>query len=175
MPSAVSSHELDGGSPKAAGIVKSASARASVTSSDFGSGAARDKVPSCSHTSNVRVKNSLLTSSRGMGRKDGNTNRQPTERNRANYEREDAASEFYELPSMYISTSDQNEPVKVLVVGWGQQGFMEALLHELDRGDQSLPVGSEVVFMNAHSPENTVAAAVERVSINCLHLSHIQV
>ena len=60
-------------------------------------------------------------------------------------------------------------------MGWGQQGFMEALLHELDRGDQSLPVGSEVVFMNLAEAAVSVGAAVERVSINCLHISHIQV
>lgn len=65
--------------------------------------------------------------------------------------------------------------LQVLVVGWGQQGFMEALLHEMDRGDQSLPVGSEVVFMNMTDAAVSVGAAVERVSINCLHISHIQV
>jgi hypothetical protein len=64
---------------------------------------------------------------------------------------------------------------QVLVVGWGQQGFMEALLHELDRGSQSLPVGSEVVFLNTQDVDSTVGAAAERVRINCLHVTHIQV
>ena len=61
------------------------------------------------------------------------------------------------------------------MVGWGQQGFMEALLHELDRGDQSLPVGSELVFLNTHNVDSTVGPAADRVRINCIHVTHIQV
>ena len=64
--------------------------------------------------------------------------------------------------------------MQVLVVGWGQQGFMEALLHELDRGDQSLPVGSELVFLNTQDVDSTVGSAASRVCVNCLHVTHIQ-
>ena len=52
---------------------------------------------------------------------------------------------------------------------------MEALLHELDRGDQSLPVGSELIFLNTHNVDSTVGPAADRVRINCIHVTHIQV
>ena len=65
--------------------------------------------------------------------------------------------------------------LQVLVVGWGQQGFMEALLHELDRGDQSLPVGSEVIFFNMHDKAATMEPATKKIGVRCIHVRHAQV
>lgn len=50
---------------------------------------------------------------------------------------------------------------------------MEALLHELDSGDTSLPVGSSVVFLNTQDPTTTLLPAARAVGVYCLHVSHV--
>lgn len=80
---------------------------------------------------------------------------------------------YYVLPPQYLQAADENQPIKVLVTGWGQQGFMEDLLRELDSGDTSLPVGSTVVFLNTQDPATTLLRAARSVGVYCLHVYHL--
>lgn len=85
------------------------------------------------------------------------------------------ADGFYELPQAFVTTADRNELVSVIIVGWGDHAFMEVLLSELDHGDQSLPVGSTVVFVNTETRASTVGRASARVGVSCLKLHHVRV
>jgi hypothetical protein len=54
---------------------------------------------------------------------------------------------------------------KVCVLGWGPNSLMVDLIKELDHGLSALPKGSEVVFVNMHSPHDSLGQALQHVSL----------
>lgn len=81
----------------------------------------------------------------------------------------------YRLPLSYLQRPREDRPVKILVIGWGQHGFMQTLLEELDRGQQSLPVSSEVMFVNQHVAADSLLRGNLGQSCTCLHVKHTRV
>jgi len=55
-----------------------------------------------------------------------------------------------------------SSPQSILVAGWGELGFMQHLLWELDQGSSCLPPGSEIVFFNNHPTDDTVGAVLKK-------------
>lgn len=66
-----------------------------------------------------------------------------------------------------------DRPKRVLVCGWGEQSFMRAVLRELDQGQQALPDGSEVVFVNTHDTAASLEQAVRVVQPRRVGVSHV--
>jgi hypothetical protein len=64
-----------------------------------------------------------------------------------------------------------DHPEKVLVAGWSTNDFMSDLLRELDHGMSALPSGSEVVFVNNHSPEDTLAPVLRLMNLEYVTVS----
>ena len=64
-----------------------------------------------------------------------------------------------------------DHPEKVLVAGWSTNDFMADLLRELDHGMSALPSGSEVVFVNNHSPEDTLAPVLRLMNLEYVTVS----
>jgi hypothetical protein len=85
------------------------------------------------------------------------------------------AAGAYRLPLTYLRRPDPNRPIKVLVIGWGQQGLMRTLLEELDHGQQSLPVSSEGMFLNQHSTKSSLLVNNLGQSCKCLTVKHVRV
>lgn len=63
-------------------------------------------------------------------------------------------------------------PERVLVLGWGAQSLMADLIKELDHGLSALPAGSEVVFVNTHSADETLGAVLQNTTLEYIKVSH---
>ena len=63
-----------------------------------------------------------------------------------------------------------NDPVKVLVAGWGPAHFMVDILRAMDSGSTRLPPGSHLVFMNCHEPKDSLEPA-----LRACRLKHLKV
>jgi hypothetical protein len=62
------------------------------------------------------------------------------------------------MPQEYLAGND--EPVRMLVAGWGPQHFMIDIIREVDSGSNRLPSGSHLVFMNCHEPRDSLEPAL---------------
>lgn len=50
---------------------------------------------------------------------------------------------------------------------------MSELLYELDAGDSCLPPGSEIVFVNAHPPLDTLGALLRSKALTNVKVCHV--
>lgn len=67
------------------------------------------------------------------------------------------------------SNTHNNKHVSVVTrcyIAAAAAGFMSELLYELDSGASCLPPGSEIVFVNAHPPEDTLGVLLRSKSLN---------
>jgi hypothetical protein len=55
--------------------------------------------------------------------------------------------------------------VSVCVLGWGPNSLMASLIKELDHGLSALPKGSEVTFVNMHSPHDSLGQALQNITL----------
>ncbi|KAL6749116.1 hypothetical protein V8C86DRAFT_3032280 [Haematococcus lacustris] len=78
---------------------------------------------------------------------------------------------IFMVPVEYLVEDDR--PERVLVAGWSEQSFMHNVLRELDHGESALPLGSEVVFVNTHSPQQ-LEYALRATSPRNIKVSHLQ-
>ena len=51
------------------------------------------------------------------------------------------------------------------MLGWGPNSLMVDLIKELDHGLSALPKGSEAVFVNMHSPHDSLGQALQHVTL----------
>lgn len=58
-----------------------------------------------------------------------------------------------------------DKPVSVCVLGWGPNSLMASLIKELDHGLSALPKGSEVSFVNMHSPHDSLGQALHNITL----------
>ncbi|CAL8470852.1 g10394 [Coccomyxa elongata] len=78
------------------------------------------------------------------------------------------AAGCYILPMEYSATSE--DPVNVLVCGWGDSTFMISLLHSMDA---ELPRNSQITLLNLQRKEDVLGVAREAAQmsrVSCIHV-----
>lgn len=75
------------------------------------------------------------------------------------------------LPAVSLLCQVDECAEHVCVLGWGPNSLMIDLLKELDHGLSALPKGSQVVFVNMHSPHDSLGMVLQHVNLENVQVS----